>query len=43
MDAKLEELCRQAHEDRIKVGMLDTDKKNKTLNLAVGCGNYGKR
>lgn len=35
MDAKLEELCRQAHEDRIKVGMLDTDKKNKTLNLAA--------
>ena len=35
MDAKLEELCRQAHEDRIRVGMLDTDTKNRTLELAA--------
>ena len=35
MDAKLQELCRQAHEDRIRVGMLDTDTK-------TGCGRaYG--
>ena len=34
MDAKLQELCRQAHEDRIRVGMLDTDTKNRTLELA---------
>ena len=35
MDAKLQELCRQAHEDRIRVGMLDTDTKNRTLELAA--------
>lgn len=27
----LEELCKQAHEDRIRVGLLDTNVKNKTL------------
>jgi glutamate-5-semialdehyde dehydrogenase len=31
----LEELCRQAHEARIKVGTLDTDLKNETLRLAA--------
>lgn len=31
----LEELCRKAHEDRIKVGMLDTEVKNKTLLAAA--------
>ena len=30
----LEELCKQAHNDRIAVGMLDTQKKNEVL-LAV--------
>lgn len=32
MDAKLQELCRQAHEDRIRVGMLDTDTKTEHSN-----------
>ena len=35
MEMKLEELCRQAHEARIKVGMLDTDLKNETLRAAA--------
>ena len=35
MDTQLEALCRQAHEDRIKVGMLDSVTKNKTLHLAA--------
>ncbi len=40
MDAKLQELCRQAHEDRIRVGMLDTDTKKQ--NTRTGCGRaYG--
>lgn len=32
---KLEELCRQAREARIQVGMLDTDVKNDTLHAAA--------
>lgn len=32
---KLEEICKQAHDDRIKVGMLDTNVKNTTLNKAA--------
>lgn len=35
MDMNLEELCRQAHEARIKVGMLNTDRKNETLRAAA--------
>ncbi|MDD6480855.1 MAG: glutamate-5-semialdehyde dehydrogenase [Lachnospiraceae bacterium] len=31
MGIHLEEMCRQAHEARIKVGMLDTEIKNRTL------------
>ena len=37
MGASLEELCKKAHDARIKVGMLDTDTKNQTLNLAADC------
>ena len=31
----LEVLCKTAHDDRIKVGMLDTDVKNETLRRAA--------
>lgn len=34
---KLEALCKDAHDVRIKVGMLDTDVKNKVLNEAADC------
>jgi glutamate-5-semialdehyde dehydrogenase len=35
MHKTLEELCKQAHEARIRVGNLDTDLKNDTLKLAA--------
>jgi glutamate-5-semialdehyde dehydrogenase len=35
METNLEELCKQAHEARIRVGTLDTDLKNETLRLAA--------
>ena len=31
MEISLEQLCERAHEDRIQVGMLDSEIKNQTL------------